>query len=55
MKALKTLLLAAVIVVPAAGMASAADLGEPLTESQAMGLYLRADGGHVVSFVDRWR
>lgn len=45
MKAFKTLVLAAVVAIPAAGSAMAADLGDPMTTSDAMGLYLRADGG----------
>ena len=50
MKAFKTLLIAAVIAVPAASMAQAADLGAPVTESEAMGLYLRGDVG--MSFLE---
>ncbi len=50
MKAFKILLLAGVVSVPFAVAAQAADLGDPVApESEAMGLYLRADGG--VSFL----
>lgn len=45
MNAFKSLLIAAVIAVPVAGMAKAADLGAPVTDSEAMGLYLRGDAG----------